>query len=129
MASEARILIAPSVLAADFAHLGQKAYGEAYGLWRDGGKASGQADAAAFAKSFDRYLQYNAQIGAPGKIEGAAGSLYVTVPVVIYGRLATGAEVHEKGLATLRRANAVPGATPDQLKWRIAKIETQATPR
>lgn len=120
---------AADVVQTYFAHIGQKDYAKAWALWSDGGKASGYATAEAFAKRFDRYHQYNAQVGAPGAIEGAAGSLYVAVPVVIYGRLKTGAEVHEKGEATLRRVNDVPGSTAEQRRWRIAKIETKPTPK
>ena len=36
--------------------------------------------AEAFAARFARYDSYHANIGAPGRIEGAAGSLYVAVP-------------------------------------------------
>jgi hypothetical protein len=118
---------AADVVQTYFALLGEAKYGEAWRLWSDGGKASGQPDGAAFARSFDRYAQYNAQVGAPGVPEGAAGSSYVSVPVVIYGRLKTGQEVHEKGEAQLRRVNDVPGATAEQLKWRIFRIETQPT--
>ena len=118
---------AANVVQTYYALLGGRAFDKAWALWRDGGKASGQPTAPAFAASFDRYAQYNAQVGGPGAIEGAAGSLYVTVPVVIYGRLKTGQEVHEKGEAQLRRVNDVPGATAEQLKWRIFRIETQPT--
>ena len=69
------------------------------------------------------YDTYHAQTGAPGAIEGAAGSLYVEVPVVIYGRLATGKELHQSGRVILRRVNNVPGAKPEQLRWRIASID------
>lgn len=118
---------AANVVQTYYALLGGHAFDKAWALWRDGGRASGQPTAAAFAASFDRYAQYNAQVGGPGAIEGAAGSLYVTVPVVIYGRLKTGEEVHEKGQATLRRANDVPGSTPEQRRWHIAKIETKSS--
>jgi len=70
-----------------------------------------------------RFAQIHAQVGAPGAVEGAAGSLFVDVPVVLYGRYATGEAYHASGKATLRRVNDVPGATPEQLKWRIEKIE------
>ena len=119
---------AANVVQTYYALLGGRAFDKAWALWSDGGKASGQATPAAFAASFDRYAQYNAQVGGPGAIEGAAGSLYVTVPVVIYGRLKTGAEVHETGHATLRRVNDVPGSTPEQRRWHIAKIETRPAP-
>lgn len=69
------------------------------------------------------YASYHALIGAPGEVEGGAGSLYVEVPVVIYGRLKSGPEYHRSGSATLRRVNGVDGATPDQLRWRIAQID------
>jgi membrane-bound inhibitor of C-type lysozyme len=69
------------------------------------------------------YAEYHAQVGGPGHIEGAAGSLYVEVPVVIYGRLKTGAEVHQSGKAVLRRVNDVPGSTPAQRRWHIERIE------
>jgi membrane-bound inhibitor of C-type lysozyme len=71
------------------------------------------------------FARLHAQIGAPGRVEGAAGSLFVEVPVVLYGRYATGAEYHASGKVMLRRVNDVPGATPEQLKWRIEKIEVE----
>lgn len=95
---------------------------EAWRLWSEG--APGRApDAESFARQFDRYADYHAQVGAPGEIEGAAGSLYVDVPVVIYGRLKTGEEVHRSGKATLRRVNDVPGSTAEQRRWRIHQVE------
>lgn len=69
------------------------------------------------------YLTYHAQVGAPGRIEGAAGSLYVEAPIVLYGRLRNGGEFHRSGKAILRRANDVPGSTPEQRRWRIYKLE------
>jgi membrane-bound inhibitor of C-type lysozyme len=75
------------------------------------------------APDLSSYAEYHAQVGGPGQIEGAAGSLYVEVPVVIYGRLKTGAEVHQSGKAVLRRVNDVPGSTPAQRRWHIERIE------
>lgn len=69
------------------------------------------------------YASYHAQVGGPGEIEGAAGSLFVEVPVVLYGRLKTGAEFHRSGKAVLRRVNDVPGSTTEQRKWRIERFE------
>lgn len=118
---------AANVVQTYFALLEGGKYADAWGLWADGGKASGASNAEAFAHGFGRYSEYHAQIGAPGAPEGAAGSSYVTVPVVIYGRLKSGAEVHEKGEATLRRVNDVPGSTAEQRMWHIERIETKAT--
>lgn len=102
-------------------------YDEAWRLWTQGGEGSGMT-ADAFAKSFAQYESYNANIGAPGRIEGAAGSLYVSVPVQIYGRRKTGEEVHLLGEATLRRVNDVPGSTPEQRSWHIFRIDVHASP-
>lgn len=117
---------AANVVQTYYALLAEHRYAQAWALWDDG-KASGALDATAFAASFARYATYNAQVGAPGEPEGAAGSSFIFVPVVIYGRLASGAEVHEKGQAQLRRVNDVPGSTLRQRAWRIFRIETQPT--
>lgn len=119
---------AANVVQTYFALIGAKKYAEAWRLWSDGGKASGMT-AQAFAASFDKYASYNAEIGAPGEIEGAAGSLYVEVPVVIYGRLQTGEEVHMKGPVTLRRVNDVPGSTREQRRWHIAETALKPSPK
>jgi hypothetical protein len=109
-----------------YALIGERRYPDAWKLWSQDGEGSGMT-ADAFAKSFDVYDSYNANIGAPGTIEGAAGSLYVTVPVQIYGRRKSGEEVHALGQATLRRVNDVPGSTTEQREWHIFRIDLNPT--
>jgi|GEM_PF-429822 len=101
---------------------------QAWQLWADGGKASGMAESE-FAQSFSKYGQYHANVGAPGKIEGTAGSLYVEVMVQAYGRLASGEPFVMLGPIILRRVNNVPGATAEQLQWRIASIGLKPVPQ
>jgi membrane-bound inhibitor of C-type lysozyme len=113
---------AANVVQTYYALIGEGKYGEAWRLWSDAGRASNRSEAQ-FAQGFRAYRSYRAQIGGPGAVEGAAGSLYVEVPVVIYGRYADGRELHESGKATLRRANDVPGSSAEQRTWRIARIE------
>lgn len=120
--AEASAQGAASVLERYFALVGERAYGEAWRLWSDEGRASG-LDEQAFAASFAGYREYRANIGTPGEIEGAAGSLYVEVPVQIYGRRADGAAFNMSGRATLRRVNDVPGSTDAQRRWHIASID------
>ncbi|MBA4795193.1 MAG: MliC family protein [Phenylobacterium sp.] len=110
-----------------YALLEQKKYDEAYRLWRDKGERSGMT-AEAFAESFGRFSTYHAEVGAPGRIEGAAGSLYVEVPVHVYGELTSGEAFHLRGPVRLRRANSVPGATPEQLEWRIDESGVRPRP-
>jgi hypothetical protein len=105
-----------------FALLEAGKYGDAWRLWSDGGGAS-QRTEAQFAADFDRYASYHALVGAPGRPEGAAGSVYVQVPVVIYGRFKAGNELHQSGTVTLRRVNDVPGSTDEQRRWHIFQIE------
>jgi hypothetical protein len=103
-------------------------YGDAWKLWSGTGEAGGMSREA-FAASFARYAEYRAQIGAPGEIEGAAGSLYVEVPVIVYGRTKSGEAVHMSGTVTLRRVNDVPGSTADQRQWHITAIGVRPRPR
>jgi hypothetical protein len=86
---------------------------EANKLWSDG------------AETLDlgQYKEVHANIGAPGGMEGAAGSSYVDVPVQLYGRKLDGKEFNARGTMTLRRVNDVPGSTDEQRKWHITKIE------
>jgi hypothetical protein len=104
------------------ASLGQKDYAKAYAQLRN--PPIGLVE---FTQGFAKYHQYNMQVGAPGMPEGAAGSSYIQVPVLIYGRLKSGEVVNELGSATLKRVNDVPGSTPEQRLWRIEKIETKPT--
>ena len=60
--------------------LEQRRFGEARKLW--GSAASSDTE---FARQFADYAEIYAQVGKPGDTEGAAGSIYVTVPFVLYG--------------------------------------------
>jgi hypothetical protein len=117
---------AANVLQTYYALLSAGRYDEARRSWTQGGEGSGMS-AQEFAKSFAEYESYNANIGAPGRIEGAAGSLYVSVPVQIYGRRKSGEPVYMLGTATLRRSNDVPGSTEEQREWHIYRIDLQPT--
>ena len=113
---------AASVLERYFALVEQRRYPDAWRLWSDAGRGSGKSEAD-FAADFGRYREYHANIGAPGDAEGAAGSVYVEVPVQVYGRLADGAAFNATGTATLRRVNDVPGSTAAQRRWHIHAID------
>ncbi len=58
-----------------------------------------------------------------GTMEGAAGSSYYTVPTTVTGTKADGTRVTLKGDVVMRRVNDVPGATPDQLRWHIDRVD------
>lgn len=115
---------AGQVLQTYFALLEAGKYSDAYRLWSKGGLAPGMT-AADFAAGFDQFREYHAEVGAPGRMEGAAGSAYVDFPVQIYGRLKNGERFRQTSTVTLRRANDVPGATAEQLQWRIYGLDLQ----
>jgi len=92
---------------------------------------SGRTEAAAklrgdLVREDQRSLQtLNADVGAPGPVQGAAGSLQVEVPVVLYGRLAGGTEYRRSGKVTLRRMNDAPDAAPADGAWKIDRIQLE----
>jgi len=104
-----------------YALLAQRRYDDAWKLWADGGKASGRTSDE-FARSFADVARYEPKVGGIGPMEGAAGSLFITVFVDVNGERTNGTPIHQKGWVGLRRVNNVPGATPDQLAWRITKV-------
>lgn len=95
---------------------------------------SGQTEAAAKLRAdgvredLTPYAALHAQVGGPGRLEGAAGSLFVEVPVVLYGRYANGERYLKSGKVTLKRVNNVTGSTAEQRAWRISRIALSASP-
>ena len=69
--------------------------------------------------------EIHADIGEPGRVEGAAGSLYVEIPIRFHGGLKDGKAFSRDATATLRRSNDVPGSTEQQRQWRIYRLEMQ----
>ncbi|MDP5279385.1 MliC family protein [Sphingomonas sp. DG1-23] len=117
---------AANVVQTYYALLEAGKYGQAYRLWEPG--AAGM-DARAFAASFDRYSEYHANIGAPGRVDAGAGQRYVAVPVQVYGRLKAGArEFNMRGSVTLHRAGNVDGASAGQRRWRIRSSDVKPRP-
>lgn len=84
---------------------------EAAKLWGDR-KAAGD-----FARQL-KHPQVHMEIGDLGETEGAAGSIYTTVPVVFYGE-----GFRRPANVILRRVNDVPGSTEAQRRWHIERIE------
>ncbi|MDB5437737.1 MAG: hypothetical protein JWM33_164 [Caulobacteraceae bacterium] len=113
---------AADVVQTYFALVEEKRFGQAWRLWSDGGQAAAPS-AQDFSARFAGYADYHALIDAPGQIEGAAGSLYVEVPITVYGKRTSGGDFKQTGTVTLRRVNDVPGSTAEQRLWRIAKID------
>jgi hypothetical protein len=61
-------------------------------------------------------------VSAPGAIDAAAGSRFITIPVAITATRSDGSVHRFDGTYTLRRA-VVDGATAEQRAWRIASAD------
>lgn len=94
----------------------QKRFTEAEKLWGDA------AVAKKMTAELKAYSEAHLQVGKPSGMEGAAGSSYITVPIVLYGTL-SGKTASRRGDVTLRRVNDVPGSTEAQRRWHIERVE------
>ena len=88
----------------------QGRYNEAVKLWGDLQAAAG------FMKEL--HPKTHLEIGDLGETEGAAGSIYTTVPAVFYGE-----GFRRPAQIILRRVNDVPGSTEAQRRWHIESID------
>lgn len=89
-------------------------YAAAAKAWNDEALAQQQQD---YGQTAPR-VTYGEQ-----QLEGAAGSSYLTVPVTISAIGPDGESIDRTGTMTARRVNDVPGASAQQLSWRIRSID------
>jgi len=75
---------------------------------------------------FANTAQVALQAGVPGPMEGAAGSRYIEIPVMIDATQRDGSVRRYTGVYTLRRA-VVDGATDAQRAWHIASASLHST--
>lgn len=71
----------------------------------------------------DKFQEPHLEIGNLGATEGAAGSIYTSVPVVFYGQSKAGKPIRLPATIVLRRVNDVPGSTEEQRRWHIERID------
>lgn len=112
---------AVAVVEAYYSAIAASQYPRAYALWSGGGQASGQS-AQQFAGGFADTASVSVDVGTPGRIDAAAGSRYVEIPVSVTATRRDGSVHRYAGAYTLRRA-VVDGATADQRAWRIASAD------
>lgn len=111
---------AAEVLRRYYAAIDAGRYGEAHRLWSSGGEASGQT-LDEFAAGFADTRQVEVEVGTPGRVEGAAGSRYLSIPVIVRAENSAGRRRFE-GTYVLRRS-VVDGASPEQRAWRISSAD------
>jgi len=94
-------------------------FDQAWSLMGDAARA--QISKQAFNRMFAPLRDITVAVPA-GTMEGAAGSSYYTVPTLVTGTRADGTRTTLKGGVVLRRVNDVPGASAEQLAWRIERL-------
>ena len=104
-----------------YAAINRRDFAHAHALWSDGGRASGQS-AQQFADGFADTTGVSVEILAPSRVDAAAGSRYIEVPVALTATHADGRQQRFVGAYTLRRS-MVDGATPDQRAWRLGTAD------
>lgn len=117
--------VAADVLRRYYAAIDAGAYPVAFRLWGDEGRRSGQTEAA-FAAGFAHTAHVEVDVGEPGRVEGAAGSRYVEIPVVVQATTDAGATQRFEGSYTMRRV-VVDGATDAQRDWHIESAKLRRT--
>ncbi|MFI5257562.1 MAG: hypothetical protein ACHQRK_09900 [Gemmatimonadales bacterium] len=100
-----------------YAAISARDFARAYLLWSDDGRASGKT-LDEFARGFEQMASVVATVGDAGRIEGAAGSRFVEVPVEIRSHQRDGIIQRFRGHYTLRRT-VVTGATDAQRRWHL----------
>lgn len=100
-----------------FAAINERRFHDAYVMWADRGAASG-VSFEEFAHGYDHTRATFVVIGRPGRIEGAAGSRFIDVPVSIDAVTLEGERQHYRGSIVLRRV-VVPGADSAELRWHL----------
>ena len=104
-----------------YAAINRGDFSKAYALWSDDGRASGQSPQQ-FAAGFAETTGVSVEVMPPGRVDAAAGSRFVEVPVAITATQRDGSQRKYVGAYVLRRAVA-DGATPEQRAWRIGSAD------
>lgn len=94
----------------------QGRWAEASAYWSDAAQAAG------FEQELKRYREVHLEIGKLGDLEGAAGSIYVSMQAAFYGKDRAGEDFRRPAEVVLRRVNDVPGSTAAQRRWHVERI-------
>lgn len=104
-----------------YAAINQGQFDQAYALWSDGGRASGQS-AQQFAAGFADTTGVSVELLAPGPVDAGAGQRHIEVPVAITATQRDGSQRKYVGAYVLRRT-VVDGASDEQRAWRIGSAD------
>ncbi|HTK49449.1 MAG TPA: hypothetical protein VL328_15830 [Gemmatimonadaceae bacterium] len=114
------------VLHGYYAAIGRRDFARAYADWGDDGPP-GHPSLDTFSDGFARTDSVRLDVGTPGRIEGAAGSRYVEVPVTVHAFERGGRATTYAGSYVLRRS-VVPGASEANRRWHLYRATLAARP-
>lgn len=97
--------------------INRRDFRSAFLLWGDSGRASGKSFAQ-FQSGFADTDSSHVEIGEAGRVEGAAGSRYVEIPVIIHAWKRDGGAQEFSGHYVVQRA-VVDGASDAQRRWHL----------
>lgn len=101
-----------------YSAIASKDYRRAYSAWDRNGAAS-QQSFKQFRQGFVNTASTAVEVGTPGRLDGAAGSSYIEVPVTVSATTTTGTPQRFRGSYRLRRVNGVSGSSPEQRGWHL----------
>jgi hypothetical protein len=108
---------AANVVRRYYSALNARDYSTAWQAWGDDGRPGQRY--ADFSKGFAQTRSTRVTIGALPSSEGAAGSIYQTVPVTVEAVSGDGVRQRFVGQYVVRRVNGVDGASASQLRWHL----------
>lgn len=103
-------------------------YRRAYGLWSEHGDRSGMPYGR-FVRGFARTAHTSVTVGRPYDEGAGAGSIYITVPVMVNATLKNGTRQRFVGTYLLRHVNDIDGASAWQRRWHIGSASLRAVAR
>ena len=98
--------------------LNQRKFDEAYMLLGPNAPSRGE-----FMGMWGQFDSFTVRLGKPGQQEGAAGSIYLSVPLQV-SAVGHGEGIRGSDTLVLRRVNDVPGSTEQQRQWHIERIDS-----
>lgn len=107
-----------------YAAVNARDYATAWAQWGDDGRP-GQTYAT-FERGFAHTRATRVTVGDLPPAEGAAGSIYQTVPVTVEATTDTGARQRFAGDYVVRRVNDVDGASAAQVRWHLESATLRA---
>ncbi len=119
---ETSVAAATQVVRDYYAAVSRRDYRTAYMLWH------GSRSYARFRRGYAATRSAKVRFLDGDTPEGAAGSIYLDLPVRVDAVLRSGAKQYFVGHYILRRVNDVPGSTAAQRRWHIEGAHLKQVP-